>query len=33
MLQNGDECGIFLESFYKTKEVGDVQIIGFAIGS
>jgi hypothetical protein len=33
MLQNGDGCGIFLEGFYSLKEVGDVQVIRFAIGS
>ena len=33
MLQNGDECGIFLEGLYNLKEVGDVKIIKFAIGS
>jgi hypothetical protein len=33
MLQNGDNCGIFLEGLYNFKEVGDVQIIRFAIGS
>ena len=33
MLQNGDNCGIFLEGLYNLKEVGDVKIIKFAIGS
>lgn len=33
MLQNGDHCGIFLEGLYNLKEVGDVKIIKFAIGS
>ena len=33
MLQNGDECGIYLEGLYNLKEVGDVKIIKFAIGS
>lgn len=33
MLQNGDKCGIFLEALYNLKEVGDVKIIKFAIGS
>ena len=33
MLQNGDECGIFLEGLIHDDEVGDVKIIKFAIGS
>lgn len=33
MLQNGDGCGVYLEGFHTLKEVGDVQVIQFAIGS
>jgi hypothetical protein len=33
MLQNGDGCGIYLEGLYNLKEVGDVNVIKFAIGS
>ena len=33
MLQNGDNCGIYLEGFYLEKQVDDVQVIRFTIGS
>jgi hypothetical protein len=33
MLQNGDNCGIYLEGFYLEKQVDDVQVIRFVIGS
>jgi hypothetical protein len=33
MLQNGVGCGIYLEGLYNLKEVGDIRVIKFAIGS
>jgi len=33
MLQNGDKQGCYLEGFYHENQVGDVQVIRFAIGS